>query len=633
MASISLLPLDLMQTIFSFLSVADVLFACSSVSSKWRLFTKMSRYATRPHSLCRPKHIEPNSQLHGDHRSRTSFDNRKLMWTRYGGDENEVDRVLSLLCSTESSPSTLEELELHVSRWLPLQSTKYLFRRVTSDAYPNLVSLSVNYPGYSEIGRLTSLKHLTINFLGIGSPSLPGRSAGPWVGYTPELPLGENKWVYPESCCLESLEVLQADAPETGSTDVPMSKRLCNLISLRFRGRIFIGDYIKPQPSWPPGSDYTSRQKLLIKDGDNSIDDPYMLPPKLQEIDLECWGNRLSNKYTLSHLALPPSITRVRIAIKSVFDIFPLDNLPKLADLSIFHEVIQPSYYYDSPSDRGYPLTTIPFLPALTSLHIRSRHGVREQYDELFSSMAESAYMKNLALLRLDCVPVSSHTLQRLRDALPNLEVVARTGSSVDQEQELLNARLAANLTSEPVEVQSVNKTICNTCVQLFSTDQSDHDLVCEAYAKRPCLLSSSGCRFAGTQTELRNHLKDCPFYEVKCLVCLQFISRQEHSSHTLDHQRLISQMQPHLLTYPSYQTAHYRETSCLCCEKSFATLEHLSHHECSRPNRKHLVKLFFVHERDSRRWKRFFMMGNKEALTNGFLTGLQPTDPSSSDN
>lgn len=515
---------------------------------------------------------------------RRSFDSRELLSLPNGGDYTELVKIFQ----TNRFPR-LSALTLFMSPQLPSQAMSSVMQYALPTYSTRITKFVTNYPWVSEVAEMKCLQSLTFDLSDVGASHKLQSYGGYSIGSYPSLRearrprtihdkfssrrMGSDPWILPTSGSLVELIILTdyITLPDEIRINLDSEKCLANLKYLKLR---------------------VPFKRLTTADF-------HRLCPKLEILDLDLESD-------CGHIKVPPTITKLIFALRrSSQAAFPFSasDLPNLTDLTIRHaEPHFPRMWWsaDQRTPKTSELVVEPLLcmNRLNRLTILSSEFINRTsaYMDLFQQMVSAPDKPILESLDvfLGRFPASFMTL--VRSSFPAAEI--RFTHGVIQSNEGIatgNGRreepcrdssssesFESDETSDSEEDRGFVK--CRFCsTRVGELNLEDHWEIC-AEAPKKCPLS---CPFSGNRRQMRLHLLECPFYDVKCFECDRIVTRAHWTSHIQHHERLSTKLPPELLRSPLRQTPEWLETKCHACRQTFPTLRATQAHSCCQVGRR----------------------------------------------
>lgn len=499
--------------------------------------------------------------------------------------------MFRFICGRERV-SRITALKLFMSPQLPFHAIPPLLTYALPTHSPRLVSFTTNYPWFQEISKMDSLLSLTIDLSDLGASHRLQSYAGYQLGTYPTLlkPLqrryqgqmfsyrrsGGDPWIFPRSGSLQSLTIItdHITLPDEFQINLASDTNdLKNLKSLVLRAPL---------------------SRVLTTDFAN-------LSPLLEVLDLDM-------ESTDSDLTLPQSIEKLSISLRrSSQPAFPFtaNQLPNLRDLTIRHaEPLFPRHWWRTIAERPERVVPLEFEPLLAFNHLyclrmlSSEFTNRTQaYVDMFEQLIATPNKPILEFLDVYLGRFPPRFIELLRVSFPAAEIRYNPGKvlSSDIQKPLAhpsemeandeNSKKSVDFSGQDEDMGA--RVSCEFCESKVGTHVlEDHMVVCEG-APRQCPLQSLGCYFVGNRREVRAHLHQCPFYDIKCVECNHVIGRAGWDQHIQQHERLSTKLPPALLRCPLRQTPEWKETKCHACCETFPTRRETEVHECGQRGKK----------------------------------------------
>lgn len=504
-----------------------------------------------------------------------TFDSRELLSLPNGGDYKELAKIFGTLRFPR-----LTSLILFMTPQLPFQALSSIMQYALPTHSPCLTKFVTNYPWVSEIAEMVHLQALTVDLSDVGASHKLQSYGGYSIGSYPSLRdarkprtiqdkfstrhMGSDPWIFPKSGSLVELIILTdyITLPDEIRINLDSENRLSNLKFLKLRApfnRVVCAAFAR-------------------------------ICPTLEALDLDLESD-------CDRITVPPTINKLIFALRrSSQPAFPFSasDLPNLTDLTIRHaEPHFPRTWWNAdrtPKTSEILVEPLLGMSRLNRLTILSSEFVNRTtaYINLFEQMSATRDKPILEFLDVYLGRFPPTFIKLLRSSFPAAEIRLNAGglpsSFITDEASTEEASSDSDL-ELPFQVENVGSQVkCDCCgTSVAETFLEDHKEVC-AEASKKCPLN---CPFSGNRRQMRLHMLECPFYDVKCFECDRIMTRSQWNSHIQHHEHLSTKLPPELLKCPLRQTPEWLETKCHACRQTFPNLLETQKHVCCQMGRR----------------------------------------------
>lgn len=498
--------------------------------------------------------------------ARRTLSTRDLLFFQNGGDDDELEAVFEFL-SQGNQISRLETLHLCEqvpASWRCINSIIYM---LSEDTFGNLRSLTVNNPFYSGLELLHQLETLIVEIPRNRPSTLP------------EVPI-DGEWHLPRNGCLRRLIIRREE-------------RLRAMYGSDYEHNATFQVRLPKSGSEGPlrNVQFLSYEGLFSNLRDSL--DLASICPAVEDLELAGRATAL----VLSSITLPPKLKRFSFTVVPCHECsqFPWDlsKLPDLVDLTITHQSLSPhsrdqwGYRFPRNSEKVWPLQPLLGLSQLLRLQILcadSYHHWDDYYSTFLIQLATTSPKAHYQLLDLRSIPMNLQTATILQQAYPHSEVLCRVRHyDVPAPNNLPHYPI---LIPTPQDIGSLAP--CPLCaVHVGENVLKEHkELVCPN-RKLKCPLSSQGCAFEGNRSQLEYHTKQCPYYLVLCVECIEFVHISDYHDHSKQHEIVLSRVPKPALRRSAWQSPEFRSSYCISCHESLPSRSEAQKHVCPNHSRK----------------------------------------------
>lgn len=463
--------------------------------------------------------------------------------------------------------SRLSSLSLFERSALSWRSINHVISLINPTIFPHLHTLQVTCAHLPAICDLQALDTLIIEPLFEDRPVLQDTNAN--IGGR------RGEWSVPSNGCLKHLVIRSEDSKYTSLDEYKTGQ-----VRLPFA------------PNGAGSGPLRNLQTLKIKYPLLRFDDLDFatICPNLEELELICRDSMNRER----EVTIPASVKKLTyicpMGVSQAplpFPFFKLASLPNLVDLTVRHRC--------DTNMRPWPLDGLlnapPSLERLCILGSVISHQWKSEYEAFLPRLT------GLKVLNIKTLPLSSITINRLREAMPGTEILAGRENlhmpaeggpppSLDYDMIEDTTPLIPHPPADGIYYKvptNIGEPIsCDLCAAMVGKNAMEEHKS-EVCLKRQilCPLRVLGCNFAGSASEFTKHINECSFYEWECLYCRTTMSVAERLNHLNAHNKVISDVPAPSLSRSSWKTPEFTAVKCPNCPNVLSNRNEAQEHTC----------------------------------------------------